>query len=134
MATALRPLQTAIYAKLTASADLLALVSGVYDEVPEPTPYPYVSFGSFTEVPDDTHDAQGLDVMVTLHVWSKAPGFAQSYDIFAALDAALDRVPLTVAGFRDVSIVHDNHQAMKDPEPGVRHINVQYRVRLTRDS
>lgn len=134
MATALRPLQAAVYSKAASSAELLALVTGVYDEVPEPAPYPYVSIGSLTEVPDDAHDAQGLDVLVTLHVWSKAPGFGQAYDIFAALDKALDRVPLTVAGFHDVSIKQDNHQAMKDPEPGVRHINVQYRVRLTQDS
>ncbi|MFF8473882.1 DUF3168 domain-containing protein [Streptomyces sp. NPDC015414] len=132
MATAQRPVQAAVYESLTGSAALMALVSGVYDEVPEPAPYPYVSFGSITEHPDDAHDAQGLDVIVTLHVWSKAPGFAQAYAIFAALDAALDRVPLDVAGFRDVSIAQDNNQAVKDPEPGVRHINAQYRVRLTR--
>ncbi|MCI3271024.1 DUF3168 domain-containing protein [Streptomyces cylindrosporus] len=134
MATALRPLQAAVYAKLTASPALLALVSGVYDEVPEPAPYPYVSIGSITEVPDDAHDRQGLEATIVLHVWSKSPGFAQAYDIFAALDAALDRASLAVAGFTDVSIRHDQHQALKDPEPGVRHINAQYAVRLTRDS
>lgn len=134
MATALRPLQAAVYSKLAGSPALTALVSGVFDEVPEPSPYPYVSIGSISEFPDDAHDAQGLGATVTIHVWSKAPGFAQAYDIFAAVDAALDRVPLSVAGFRDVSIRHDQHQALKDPEPGVRHINVQYRVWLTRDS
>jgi hypothetical protein len=134
MATALHPLQAAIYAKLTGHPALMALVSGVFDEVPEPAPYPYVSFGSVTEFPEDAHDRQGLSATVTLHVWSKSPGFAEAYEIFAALDAALDRVPLTVAGFTDVSIKHDQHQALKDPEPGVRHINAQYRVRLTRDS
>lgn len=134
MATALRPLQSAIYANLTASSGLLALVSGVYDEVPEPAPYPYVSFGSITEAPDDAHDRQGLDVMVTIHVWSTAPGMGEAYDVFAAVDAALDRVPLTVTGFTDVSIRHDNHQALKDPDPDVRHINAQYRVWLTRNT
>lgn len=132
MATALRPLQAAVYQKLTASSALTALVSGVYDEVPEPAPYPYVSYGSITETADDAHDRQGLDCLITLHVWSKAPGFAQAYDIFAALDAALDRQPLAVAGFTDVFIKHEQHQALKDPDPAIRHINAQYRVRLTR--
>lgn len=134
MATALYPLQAAVYGKLAASSALLALVSGVYDEVPEPAPYPYVSIGSITEFPDDAHDAQGLEATIVLHVWSKAPGFAESYAIFAALDAALDRASLTVAGFQDVTIKHVQHQAMKDPEPGVRHINAEYRVTLTRTS
>lgn len=132
MATALVPLQTAVYAALTASPDLMALVSGVFDEVPEPAPYPFVSFGSVTETPDDAHDAQGLLSMVTVHVWSTAPGFSEAYDIFAAVDAALDRVPLAVAGFTDVSIAHEAHEALKDPDPDVRHINAQYRVWLTR--
>ncbi|MFM9629515.1 DUF3168 domain-containing protein [Streptomyces galilaeus] len=132
MATALRPVQTAVYQKLTGSTALMALVSGVFDEVPEPAPYPYVSFGSILEYPDDAHDRQGLDVLVTLHVWSKALGNAQAADIFAALDDALDRVPLSVAGFTDVSIKHTQHQSIKDPDPDVRHINATYRVRLTR--
>lgn len=132
MATALRPLQTAIYSKLTASGPLTALVSGVYDEVPENAVFPLVSFGSVLEIPSDTHGRQGLDCLVTLHVWSKAMGFGEAYDVFAALDAALDRASLAVAGWTDVSIRHEQHQALKDPDPDVRHINAQYRVWLTR--
>ncbi|MFE4717853.1 DUF3168 domain-containing protein [Streptomyces sp. NPDC056728] len=131
MATALRPLQTAIFGKLSASSALTSR-AGVYDEVPEPAPFPYVSLGSITETPADAHDRQGLDALVTIHVWSKAPGFGEAYDIFAAVDAALDRVPLAVAGFADVSIRHEQHQALKDPDPLIRHINAQYRVWLTR--
>lgn len=131
MATALRPLQTAIYAKATASTALMSRVSGVFDEVPEPATFPYVSIGSITEAHDDAHDRQGLDVMVTLHVWSTASGFGEAYDVFAALDAALDRVPLVVNGFTDVSIRNEDHQAVKDPDPDVRHISAQYRVTLT---
>ncbi|MFE9381777.1 DUF3168 domain-containing protein [Streptomyces sp. NPDC007025] len=133
MATAGRPLQTALYQKLTASTALTALVSGVYDEVPEDAAFPYVSFGSMTETPADAHDGQGLDVLVVLHVWSKAPGSGEAYDVFAALDAALDRVPLTVPGWSDVSIRHEQHEAVQDPDPDVRHINSQYRVWLTRN-
>ncbi|WP_329544694.1 DUF3168 domain-containing protein [Streptomyces sp. NBC_01356] len=133
MATGLRPLQTAIYAKLVGSSALNARVSGVFDEVPEPAPYPYVSLGSIIEYPDDSHDAQGLNALVTLHVWSTAPGFGEAYDIFGDVDLALDRVPLSIAGFRDVAIKHVSHQALKDPDPDVRHINAQYRVHMTKE-
>lgn len=126
MATSLRPLQTAIFGKLNA-----ALPGKFFDEVPEPAPYPFVSLGSIFEFPDDQHDAQGLNALVTIHVWSKAPGFGEAYDLFAAVDAALDRVSLTVAGFTDVQIKHTQHQALKDPDPTVRHINAQYRVHMT---
>lgn len=132
MATAVRPLQTAVFAKLTAYAPLMALVTGVFDEVPEGAVLPYVSFGPITEVVDDAHDRQGLDTTIVIHVWSDYPGNAQAADIFAAVDAALDRVPLTVVGFADVTIKHESHQFVTDPDPDIRHVNAQYRVRLTR--
>ena len=130
MATGLRPLQTAVYAALTASP---SLAGRTYDQVPEPAPYPYVSIGSIFEMPDDSHDAQGLDSLITVHVWSKAPGFGEAYDIFADVDAALDRIPLTVAGFRDVQIKHTQHEAIRDPDPQIRHISAQYRVTMTKE-
>jgi hypothetical protein len=105
----------------------------VFDEVPEPAPFPYVSFGSFSEFPDDSHDAQGLNSLVVVHVWSKAPGNGEVYDMFAAVDAALDRLPLTVSGFKDVYIKHSQHQVLPDPDPDVRHINAQYRVHMTKE-
>jgi hypothetical protein len=133
MATGMRPLQTAIYNKLMSAPDLLLLVSGVYDKVPEPAPYPFVSFGAIHELPDDTHDAQGLNVSVNIHVWSMAPGSSETYDIFAAVDAALDRVPLTVAGFRQVYIKQAQHQTIPDPDPRVRHLSAEYRVFMTKE-
>lgn len=132
MATATRPVQTAFYAALTGSADLMSRVSGVYDEVPEPAPYPYVSFGTIVETVDDAHDHQGLEVIVVVHVWSHYQGNAEVADIFSAVDAALDRVPLTVAGFTDVSVSTLQHEVIKDPDPDIRHINAQYRVWLTK--
>lgn len=132
MTAALWPLQQAVYAKLTGHAPLMALVSGVYDEVPEQVAHPYVSIGSITENVDDAHNQRGLEASVVLHVWSKYRGFKEAAGILAALDAALDRQPLTVAGFRDVSIAHQQHTQLRDPDPDIRHINVSYRVWLTR--
>ena len=50
MTAALWPLQQAVYARLTGHAPLMALVTGVFDEVPENQPHPYVSLGSITAV------------------------------------------------------------------------------------
>lgn len=134
MATAVRPLQSAIVSALRASSALTSQVSGIFDEVPEGTAYPYVSIGPITETADDAHDRQGLDALVVIHVWSAYPGNAEAADIFAAVDAALDRQPLTVSGWTDVSIRHEQHQFLKDPDPDIRHVFSQYRVRLTRST
>lgn len=133
MTTALWPLQLAVVTKARAHAPLMALVSGVYDGVPEDAPHPYVSVGSITETVADAHNQRGLDISLVLHVWSKYPGFKEAATVLAALDEALDRQPLTVAGFRDVSIAHDAHTEVRDPDPGIRHINVSYRVWLTKE-
>lgn len=130
MATALRPLQTAVYAKLNA---VPALAGKVFAKVPEPAPYPFVSLGSIFELPDDAHDAQGLNSVITVHVWSKAPTNGEAYDLFAAVDAALDRTPLAVTGFTKVGIKHTQHQVIPDPDPDVIHINSQYRVHMTKE-
>lgn len=131
MATALRPLQTAIFTKLNA---VPALAGRVFDTVPEPAPFPYVSLGSIIEYPDDSHDAQGLNALVTIHVWDKSASAGRVYDLFAAIDAALDRQPLAITGFRDVQIKHTQHQSIDDPDPDIRHINAQYRVHMTKET
>jgi hypothetical protein len=131
VATGLRPLQSALFAKLNA---VPALAGRVYEvRPPESVPLPYVSFGSIFELPDDAHDAQGLNSMVTLHIWSKGPGNGAVYDMFAAVDAALDRVPLAVTGFSEVQIKHEQHQTIEDPDPVIRHINAQYRINMTKE-
>ncbi|MEV6450917.1 DUF3168 domain-containing protein [Streptomyces anulatus] len=133
MTTSQWPLQEAVYAKLTADTAFMALVKGLFDEVPETVAHPYVSFGSATEVVDDAHNQRGLAVNLVLHIWSKYRGIKEAAAILAALDAVLDRQPLTVAGFRDVSVAHQQHQHVRDPDPDIRHINVAYRVWLTKE-
>jgi hypothetical protein len=110
-----------------------ALAGKVYSKVPEPAPYPFVTLGSISEFPDDSHGEQGLNSLVTIHVWSKAPTQGEAYDLFAAVDAALDRVALTVSGFTEVQIKHTQHQVIPDPDPDVVHINAQYRVHMTKE-
>ncbi|MDX3507368.1 DUF3168 domain-containing protein [Streptomyces caniscabiei] len=132
MTTALWPLQLALVQQLRAAAPLTALVTGVFDEVPEDTAHPYVTVGSITETVADGHNQRGLDAQVELHVWSRYPGYREAADILAALDAALDRQALTVSGFKDVSVAHQQHTELRDPDPDIRHINVSYRVWLTK--
>lgn len=130
MATALRPLQTAISGALNA----VPLLAGrVHSELPETAAYPCVQIGSFFELPDDAHDAQGLDSLAVIHVWSKTPGNSEVFDFFAAVDSALDRVSLSVAGWNEVRIKHAQHQLLEDPDPDVRHINAQYRIHMTKE-
>lgn len=131
MTTAAWELQTAVHTKLTGDATLMGFVSGVFDEVPENTVMPYVTYGAVVEESDDAHDRQGLESQLTCHIWSRYRGYKESAEILRELDRLLDRAPLLVDGFEDVSIAHQTHQFMRDPNPEIRHVVVEYRVWLT---
>jgi hypothetical protein len=63
--------QRAIYRTLAEDDELQSLVSGVFDDVPEGTEFPYVVIGEGTLLPDNYLTGFGREVRVTLHVWSR---------------------------------------------------------------
>lgn len=125
------PLQQAVYTRLSSDADLAAL-AGVYDEPPEDVPHPYVTVGESTETPMDAHDRRGVDITITLHIWSRYRGFRQALDILAALDRLMDQrggaAALPVTGFTRVFCSRESYQTVRDPEPDVRHVTAIYRI------
>lgn len=134
MSTATVPLLAAVYERLAASTALQARGVEVYDEVPETAVAPYVTLGDPSESPSDQHDAQGLDVDLNLHVWSRYRGYKEAAEIVADLHAELDRKPLPVEGFTHVSIAADGARYMRDPDPELRHGVAPFRVWLTVDT
>jgi len=127
------PLQVAIRGVLIADLDLMSLITGVYDHVPPAAVHPYVVVGDCVDRPDDAHDRRGWDSMATLHIWSRYRGTGQALQILGHLDRLLHRRPLVVPGYTDISIAHDWHQTMRDPDPEVRHVPVRYRVWLAEE-
>lgn len=133
MATAAWPLQVAIVEKLRAHAPLTDLVTGIYDDVPDTAPFPYVSLGSIVEFEEDSHTQRGLNVSAVLHIWSSYPGNKETSAILSAVCDALDRQPLTVPGWTDVSIAMSQANTSSDPNPDIRHMNATFRVWLTKE-
>lgn len=131
MTTGVWELHTAVHTRLTGDDTLTGMVNGVFDEVPETVTMPYVTLGMTQEVPDDGHDRQGLETTLTVNIWSRYRGYKEAAEILRELDRLLDRAPLAVDGFTDVSIANTNHQFMRDPDPEVRHAVVTYRVWMT---
>ncbi|WP_431888735.1 DUF3168 domain-containing protein [Nocardiopsis alba] len=126
--SALDAVQAALYARLTGDAELMALVSGVYDDVAEGTPYPYVALGESMETPDNTHDGKGRSTVVTLHVWSRYAGFTEATRIAGRLVELLDERPLNVTGRTHISTRFEFSQTLRDPDPRLRHVPVRFRV------
>lgn len=66
-------LQTAIYARLTTYAPLVALVGArVYDAPPKGAAYPYVSFGPSDSVTEDMECIAAETQTLQIDIWSSA--------------------------------------------------------------
>ncbi|MFD5724655.1 DUF3168 domain-containing protein [Streptomyces sp. NPDC058368] len=124
------PVQGAIDARLRGDAELMGMIKGLYDYVPENVAYPFVVTGESIETPDNRLSSYGRQTVVTLHVWSQYRGYAQALRIGARITALLDHQPLTVPGLAHVATRYEFGQTLTDPEPpgNIRHLVLRYRV------
>lgn len=130
----LTPVQAAVYVRLTSDTLLMSMVEGVFDSVPEGTPYPYVKFGSWIETPDNAHGRFGRRALMTLDVWSAYDGYGEVNTIMGRLDELLDQQPLSIVGCRHVSTAFEFAQSLEDPDrPQLRHGSVRYRITTSKE-
>lgn len=129
MTTAAPPfneLQKQLYAALNGET-----AAAVYDNVPENVAKPWITIGEVTGVPDNWHGGFGWDILAAIHVWTKSLGFKSALDIanevIAILDHKLDALALS-APWYVVSIRFVQLSTMRDPDPEIRHVPVQFRI------
>lgn len=126
--SALWPVQQAIYGRLTVDAELVPLIAGVFDEVPEAKDKPYVAFAEITEKPMDSHDRIGWEVLVTLNVWSAYRGFGQTAQVLGHIHRILHRVELVVEGWELISIARVADGVRRVADPNLRQGQARFRV------
>lgn len=119
-------LLTGLYATL--NGDISA---SVYDDVPERFTKPYVTMGELVSIPDNWHGGFGWDILSTIHVWTKARGFKSALNVANEIIALLDhQIPaITLPGsWYIVSIRFVQLSTLRDPDPEIRHVPVQFRI------
>ncbi|MFE2936664.1 DUF3168 domain-containing protein [Streptomyces sp. NPDC059278] len=128
--TPMLPVQGAVYQRLSGDLALTAMVSKIYDYLPETVPYPFIVLGEAVETPDNRHGGFGRQTAITLHVWSQYRGYAQVLRIGARVTALLDHQPLTIPGLDHIATRFEFSQPLTDPEPpgDIRHLVLRYRV------
>ncbi len=124
------PVRDALRTVLTADEQLMGLLHGVLDFVPEKQPYPYIHLGESFETPANAHDRFGSETLQTLHVWSQYRGYAEALTIAARVLQVLDHQRLTIEGhvWRWTRFV--SQQTLTDPEPpgDIRHVPMSFRI------
>lgn len=123
-------LQQALYAAVTGSASLAALIGPprVYDDVPQGTPFPYLTLGQSTLRDWSTGTDDAEEHILTLHVWSRAGGRKVMHEVMDALRATLHDQPLALSGHRLVNIRHEISEARRDPDGETYHGIVRFRA------
>ncbi len=123
-------LQQAIYATVTTDPGLAAIVGSprIHDDVPQNTPYPYLTLGQSTSRDWSTATDPGEEHTLTLHVWSRNSGRKETHEIMGALKSALHDRALTLAGHRLINLRHVFSDARREPDGETYHGLVRLRA------
>ena len=125
-----RALQQALHAVLIDDTALMALLTGpnVFDDVPQHKAFPYVSYGA-SQVRDwSTGSESGNEHIVTLHVWSNAPGQRQTQEIVQRLHELLHDQAPTLTGHHLVNLRHEFSEIRREREDDLYHGIVRFRA------
>lgn len=130
MPSSAHALQQCVFSTLGAAPDVMALLGAprIYDQVPQPAVYPYVSFGQSLVRDSSTGTEAADEHMLTLHIWSRAEGRKEAHELIAAVRAALHDRPLTLPGHRLVNLRHEYSEARREPDGDTIHGLVRLRA------
>lgn len=124
-------LQAALYTKLTGDTTLMALISGVYDRVPEGATFPYVSIGEIDSQDDSTFSLDAQSVTMTIHTWSRQRGKKQTQQIMARIHDLLHRGSMAISGGYFAGSVHKFSTVLDDPDGLTYHGVARYQSRVS---
>lgn len=123
--------QTALYSKLTGTStitDLLASATSVYSRVTDEAAFPYIVIGHDTALDWDSKTFHGMDISITLHIWSRYRGNKECLQIMAAIYDALHDQSLTISGQNHVLTRLEFQQTTLDPDGITFHGVQRYQI------
>lgn len=106
----------------------------VYDEVPRDTTgkvtatFPYVSLGEGDASYNGADCYDGSDVSLSVHVWSREPGFPQCKRIASSIRAGLNNAELTLTGHTLELLEIERTTYLRDPDGKTRHAVLTFRA------
>ena len=126
--------QTALYDELTEpGSDFINTVSGVFDHVPQDyNAFPYVTIGEDVWTDFDTDQQNGHEVSVTLHVWSRERGRAETKTIQEQIYGILENSEMSISGFDLVNFRMTFADSVVDNDGETRHGVQIFTVQLMR--
>lgn len=123
-------LQIAIRDALLNHPGTIAALGGaaIYDDVPQCSPFPYVTIGDTDTRDWDTQTSTGHEHIMTLHVWSDHRGRKQVQTIIAEIDDALDDQSLPLQDHQLVNLHIVFWSALRDLDGEAYHGIIRLRA------
>lgn len=125
-------LQKTIYSALNSASITDAngnAIAGVFDDVSEDTPYPYITVGEETGVEFGTKTKDAHEHTVTLHIWSRYRGGRKEVkEMMQQVFSALHNSDITISGASLVNIRHEFEQTLVEADGITRHGIMRFRV------
>jgi len=135
--SAIRVVQTAIYAVLVADSTLAALATGgIHNDVPDGQAYPHVLISRASVVPWHTcggaSSGIGWNTIIRLHIYSRYQGETEALQISEQIAALLNFQALTVTGYPTALVALESSRVMVEAIEKIetRHLVDEYRVRV----
>lgn len=130
--TGLFPLQQSIYSRLSTDIDLMAKITGVFDDVPDGQVFPYVTLGEDTVTDWSTKTNYGEELTHTLHVWSRYKGKKEVKEIMSLILQSITSEPLALAGGFFVNMAQvEFMEVFTDPDGITKHGVMRFRFNIT---
>jgi Protein of unknown function (DUF3168) len=123
--------QKSMVVALKSDVVLSSLLNGqsVYDHVPQRAAYPFISIGNAVARDWSMSTSEsGSEHALTLHIWSKAKGKMQCYEIMNAVRHVLHDVGLVVEGHELVNLRFEFSDARLDPDGETYHGIMRFRA------
>ena len=124
-------LQKAIYSRLSGGSitdENDQAITGVFDDVPEGTAYPYVVIGEETATNIGTKDKDMHEYTQTIHVWSQYRGMRDVKEIMEQIYTLLNDYSITVSGASAITLRHEFQTVLLEDDGITRHGIMRFRV------
>ncbi|NDW03067.1 DUF3168 domain-containing protein [Jiella pacifica] len=123
-------LQQSIFSALTSDPSLTALLGGpkVFDRRPERANFPYLTLGRTAVVDWSTGSEDGAEHILTLHVWAKGGGKAETYAIMDKVAEKLNDATLPMEGHHLVNLRLQFAEARREPDSAAYHGILRFRA------
>lgn len=125
----------ALDAYLSKDATLISLIKGIFDEVPENEPFPFIVLGDITEASLDGYNQTRRNITITIHVWSQAIGMEEIEAIMERLSLLLHQKTIpSIPGYTCVSTEREFELTQKQGDGITRHGSQRYRFLIEKSN